>query len=225
MIVHRICFRYDGQLSEIGAMDVGYVERALTGARLVLAAHAHFMTTGKVPAQLVGTTELFRVVAIAPARAAVDLQFLIAMREVAEQARAQLGGDASATLTAEAALELSAELLSENLEAAVAAVAGKRSLPSQSDLRRRGEEAASRPLTGQLHKLQAKTLEGLELIAAPIARPGGCSTFAVVLDGFEIATLGAHAPERTRVPSADEYRRIAEDIIKERNSVVASLII
>ena len=68
MITHTISFRYSGGMASQGAMDVGYVERASAGARIVLASHAYFLTTGTIPTYLFGSTSRFRVLAVAPRR-------------------------------------------------------------------------------------------------------------------------------------------------------------
>jgi hypothetical protein len=223
MIVHRICFRFDGQLSEIGAMDVGYVERAMTGARLLLSSHAHFLTTGKVPTQLIGTTELFRIVSIAPARATVDLQFMLAMKHIAEQARLQLDDDGNGALPAEIAAAMSLDLLSGNIDAGLSKLSTKRNLWFKQPLP--SSEEAGRLPTSHVERLKAKTEAGLEMIAAPIGRLGGCSHLNIIADGRSLGSIHDRQPAAGRVASPDEYRRIAEEILKERDDSSAHLIV
>lgn len=218
MIVHRISFRYDGQLSDAGAMDIGYAERVMTGARLMLSAHAHFMTTGEVPRQLVGTTRQFRIVALLSPRSNVDLQCLVAMGDICEDALLQLqpAPDQSAGLATDA--ELSLDLLHENVSRGLGVLAQKRDLCVDQTGPYRPAARFQRS-TGHLEKLRSKTAFAIELIATPIGRMGGSSGLGLLADCRQLGAVRLEETRRTRAASEVEYRRIAEGILRERGEI------
>jgi hypothetical protein len=66
VIAHSISIRYTGRMASLGAMDAGYLDKAMAGARIVLAAHCHFLMTGRVPDRVTSKSRDFRVVAVTP---------------------------------------------------------------------------------------------------------------------------------------------------------------
>jgi hypothetical protein len=83
MITHNISLRYMGRMASIGAMDAGYVDKAMAGVRLVLASHCHFLTTGRVPDRVRAKTQDFQIVAGAPREGSLELQFVVLLSVVA----------------------------------------------------------------------------------------------------------------------------------------------
>lgn len=219
MITHTVSFKYSGRMADLGAMDVGYVERATTGARLLLASHAHFVTSGDIPERVIGTTTNFRVLAVAPQRGSIELVFVVAIGGLAFEF---LKGFAHG-LGEEVGKHAYKVLLRKNMEAWLKEFAEKtRAWYEQPPRHQRVEPELPWPPLGLPDRfasayanLDRKARAGVDMVASPIGREGGSSAIEVRIDGEFVSYVGEQKGDRQR-SDQEVYRRIAEEIMRSR---------
>ena len=242
MIAHNISIRYTGRMATIGAMDAGYVDKAMAGMRVALAAHCHFLTTGRVPDRVTSKSRDFRVVAGAPRHGSVDLQFVVLLVGggwVAAEILKHLG----AGIFEEAGKDLYKIVLGRHFRAWLKRFADREGLThEEANLSRRIEprlpwpeleraafdtahESKQAPATDGLRasdeveyrKLLARTDSGLTMSVNPVGREGGSSSIEFRIDDEFIGHLGErHTATKTRKHDEDFYRRVADEIERMR---------